>query len=107
LFIDNTAPLVEFIYPEGDSPTEPVFSVAGKAMDSVGLSSLSWKCNNESGEFELTPGNNYWIKEFDVSKSGAKSAVIEITATDIAGNVVKIKKTVVYMCLIHGSIIQK
>ena len=94
LFVDNTSPLVEFIYPEGDSPTEPVFSVAGKAMDSVGLSSLSWKCNNESGEFELTPGNNYWIKEFDVSKSGAKSAVIEITATDIAGNVVKIKKTI-------------
>lgn len=55
LFIDNTAPLVEFIYPEGDNPTEPVFSVAGKATDLVGLSSLSWKCNNESGEFELTP----------------------------------------------------
>ncbi|UTC81732.1 Ig-like domain-containing protein [Treponema denticola] len=93
LFIDNTAPLVEFIYPEGDNPTEPVFSVAGKATDLVGLSSLSWKCNNESGEFELTPGNNYWIKEFDVGKTGAKTAVVEITAKDIAGNIVRAKKT--------------
>ena len=92
LFVDNTAPKVEFIYPEEDSPMAPVFSVAGKAMDSAGLSSLSWKCNGESGEFQLTPGNSYWIKEFDVSKSGAKSAAVEITATDIAGNIVRIKK---------------
>ena len=63
-------------------------------MDSAGLSSLSWKCNGESGEFQLTPGNNYWIKEFDVSKSGAKSAAVEITATDIAGNIVRVKKTI-------------
>ena len=94
LFVDNTAPKVEFIYPEEDSPMAPVFSVAGKAMDSAGLSSLSWKCNGESGEFQLTPGNSYWIKEFDVSKSGAKSAAVEITATDIAGNIVRIKKTI-------------
>ena len=94
LFVDNTPPVIEFIYPDEDSPMAPVFSIAGKAMDSAGLSSLSWKCNSESGEFQLTPGNNYWIKEFDVSKSGAKSAAVEITATDIAGNVVRIKKGV-------------
>ncbi|UTC75225.1 neuraminidase [Treponema sp. OMZ 792] len=93
LFVDNTAPIVEFIYPEDDSPAAPVFSVAGKAGDSAGLSSLSWKCNGEEGSFELTAGNNYWIKEFDVSKSGAKSAVVEITAKDIAGNIVRAKKT--------------
>ena len=94
LFVDNTPPVIEFIYPDEDSPMAPVFSIAGKAMDSAGLSSLSWKCNSESGEFQLTPGNSYWIKEFDLSKSGAKSAAVEITATDIAGNVVRIKKGV-------------
>ena len=94
LFVDNTPPVIEFIYPDEDSPMAPVFSIAGKAMDSAGLSSLSWKCNSESGEFQLTPGNSYWIKEFDVSKSGAKSAAVEITATDIAGNIVRIKKTI-------------
>ncbi|UTC64707.1 Ig-like domain-containing protein [Treponema sp. OMZ 788] len=93
LFVDNTAPKVEFIYPQEDGPMAPVFSVAGKALDSAGLSSLSWKCNGEEGEFELTAGNHYWIKEFDVSKGGGKSAVVEITAKDIAGNIVKAKKT--------------
>lgn len=93
-FVDNTAPIVEFIYPDSTDALPPVFSFAGKVIDSAGLSSLSWQCNNEKGEFELVPGNNYWIKEFDVSKTGAKSAVIEITAKDIAGNIVRAKKTV-------------
>ncbi|UTC66429.1 MULTISPECIES: Ig-like domain-containing protein [unclassified Treponema] len=94
LFVDNTAPLVEFIYPDTDQPMPPVFSIAGKATDSAGLASLSWKCNNEKGEFTLTPGNPYWIKEFDAGKGGGKTAVVEITAKDIAGNIVNVKKTI-------------
>ncbi|MGI5084073.1 Ig-like domain-containing protein [Treponema putidum] len=94
LFIDNTPPVIEFIYPDNDQPMPPVFSIAGKVMDSAGLSSLSWKCDGRTGDFELTPGNDYWIKEFDVSKSGVKSAAVEITAQDIAGNIVRVKKTI-------------
>ncbi|WP_024469148.1 Ig-like domain-containing protein [Treponema pedis] len=94
-FVDNTAPTVEFVYPEaGEEKTGSVFSVSGKAFDIVGLESLTWKCGKESGKFEITPGNYYWVKEFDLTKEGGKSAVIEIIAKDIAGNIVSAKKTV-------------
>lgn len=94
-FVDNTAPSVEFIYPEEDAEAQgSVFSVAGKAFDTVGLESLTWHYGKESGEFEINPGNKYWVKEFNLTKENIKSALIEITAKDVAGNIVSVKRTV-------------
>ena len=94
-FVDNTPPTVEFIYPEnGGEKSGSIFSVAGKAFDTVELESLSWRCGKETGEFKITPGNYYWVKEFDLTRESGKSAVIEIIAEDIAGNIVTAKKTV-------------
>lgn len=94
LFVDNTPPSLAFIYPNTDEVFPPVFSLAGKASDSAGLASVSWRCNKESGNFDIVPGNQYWIKEFDLCKVGGRSATIEITATDIAGNIVTAKKNI-------------
>ena len=94
-FVDNTPPEVEFVWPK-DNTVQPgsVFSVAGKWFDTVGLESLKWVCGKESGEFEIMPGNRYWVKEFDFSKTGGKSVTVEIIATDVAGNVIKKKKSI-------------
>ena len=94
-FVDNTAPTVEFVYPEEDSGAQgSIFSVAGKAFDTVGLESLTWRYGKESGEFEIKPGNKYWVKEFNFAKENIKSVLIEIIAKDAAGNVVSAKRTV-------------
>lgn len=91
-FVDNTNPIVEFIYPEDGIVAGSVFSVAGKAYDTVSLEFLTWACGKESGQFEITPGNNYWVKEFDLTKEKSKKAIIEIIAKDTAGNIVRAKR---------------
>lgn len=93
-FVDNVPPEIEFIYPEDDTMQGSVFSVAGRAFDKVGLQSLKWILGKDSGDIPIAPGNEYWVKEFDLSKTGGKSAVIEIVGMDVAGNTVKAKKTV-------------
>ena len=30
-----------------------------------GIESIKWKWGDETGEFPLTPGNPYWVKEVD------------------------------------------
>ncbi len=71
-----------------------VFSVAGKAFDKVGLASLSWTCGGETGEFEIYPGNQYWLKEFDLTALSKGYANVIITAKDLAGNVVTASKLI-------------
>ncbi|WP_428771684.1 Ig-like domain-containing protein [Treponema sp. HNW] len=94
-FVDNIAPSLSFIHPDDEAETFPsVFSVAGKASDGTGLESLNWISGNQSGTIALTPGNEYWVKEFDFSKSNVKSVTIEIVAKDVAGNVVRAKKKI-------------
>ncbi|CEM62070.1 Ig-like domain-containing protein [Treponema phagedenis] len=94
-FVDNTAPEVSFIYPrELDGPQGAIFSIAGKAQDAVGLESLSWKIGRETGDFEIIKGNPYWVKEFDLSKSSTKTAVVEIIAKDKVGNITVAEKTI-------------
>ena len=94
-FVDNVAPTLSFIYPDNETETFPsVFSVAGKAADSTGLESLSWVCGKESGDIPLTPGNDYWVREFDFTRTNAKSVLIEFVAKDVAGNVVSERKKI-------------
>ena len=94
-FVDNVAPTLSFIYPDDENETFPsVFSVAGKVADSTGLESLSWVCGKETGDIPITPGNDYWVKEFDFSNTNTKSVFVEFVAKDVAGNVVREKKKI-------------
>ena len=93
-YIDNTAPVVEFFYPDPSEKVGSVFGIAGSASDSVNLKSLSWRMGNQSGEFELVKGSAYWVKEFDVSGSSNKTETIEITAQDVAGNITKVMRVI-------------
>ena len=74
----------------GISNKQDVF-VAGYAKDVIGVKSLTWQWGKESGEFELTPGNPYWVKEVDSRGMSGKQDFI-VTATDTMGNVVVVKK---------------
>ena len=93
-FIDNTDPVVDFFYPPASEPVGSVFGIAGSAIDTVDLESVSWKWGKQMGAFELVKGNPYWVKEFDVSQSTAKSETIEITARDVAGNITTVTRTI-------------
>ncbi len=94
-FVDNVPPTLSFIYPDNENETFPsVFSVAGRASDGTGLESLTWVCGKESGEIAVTPGNDYWVKEFDVSSFSNKTETVEITAEDAAGNITKVMRTI-------------
>ena len=94
-FVDNVAPTLSFIYPDDETETvSSVFSVAGKVSDGTGLESLSWICEKESGDIPVTPGNDYWVKEFDFTRTSAKSVIIEFVAKDVAGNVVRERKKI-------------
>ncbi|PIE98323.1 MAG: neuraminidase [Treponema sp.] len=93
-FVDNTNPVVDFIYPTKETSTSSVFSVAGRAFDTVGLKRLSYKLGKQEGDFELIPGNPYWAKEFDLTAESGKNATVEIIAEDLAGNIITAKTTV-------------
>lgn len=94
LYVDNTPPEISFSYPDENDAVGGVFSVAGRAYDTVGLEKLSYRCGKIEGDFELTPGNPYFVQEFDLTAEKAKSAVVEIIATDVAGNVVKASRKI-------------
>ena len=93
-FIDNTPPVVDFFYPPSSEIVGSVFGIAGSAIDTVNLESVSWKLGKQSGVFEEVKGNPYWVKEFDVSQSSSSSETIEITAKDIAGNITTVSRTI-------------
>lgn len=93
-FIDNTAPVVDFFYPSSSDAVGSVFGVAGSAIDTVDLESISWRMGNQAGSFDLVKGNPYWIKEFDVSNSSSKTETVEIIAKDVAGNITTVTRTI-------------
>lgn len=93
-FVDNTKPAIRILSPEKDEAVNGIFSVAGSAMDTVGLAKLEWTFGDKTGEFELVPGNPYWVKEFDLRNYDKKSVVFSITATDTAGNRRTEKRTI-------------
>lgn len=92
-FIDNTNPDIRIISPKKDEEKNGVFTVAGYAKDINGIQKLSWQWGQETGDFELTPGNPYWVKEVN-SIGKQKSEVFTVTGTDTMGNTVAIKQTI-------------
>lgn len=86
LFVDNTKPKINIAYPLEKSPVKGAFAVAGSANDIVGLKSMSWTYNGQSGNFDIIAGNPYWVVEFPEAKKN-KSGKFVITAEDTAGNI--------------------
>lgn len=91
-FVDNTAPDLHLFSPKEDEKVNGIFSVAGSAYDTIGVSSITWQLGKETGEFELIPGNPYWIKEFDIRGQTAKTQDLTIRAVDKSGNVSTLKR---------------
>lgn len=93
-FVDNTAPEVSIVYPaEGDEPNG-VFSVAGFVRDAVSVGEVLWTADNQSGSFDLTPGNPYWVKELDTTANRSSSIRFTVTARDLAGNTTTVQKNI-------------
>lgn len=90
LFVDNTPPQLNVVYPAEDLQANGRFSVLGLARDDNGIESLSWAYRGEEPvEIEMEPGNPYW--EAPVELSGAEDLDLEFTLTDPAGNKTNIR----------------
>jgi hypothetical protein len=88
-YIDNTKPDVDVIYPASDEYSNGMFTIAGYAKDTVGITELTWTFGDESGEFELIPGNPYWAVNVNtIGAAKERSRKFTIHAVDKAGNVV-------------------
>lgn len=92
-YIDNTKPDVQIVYPAED-PVNGKFTVAGFAKDDVGVTDLSWTFGDESGVFELIPGNPYWAVTLDTIGFKDKSKKFTVKAIDRAKNVVEVTKNI-------------
>ena len=93
-FIDNTKPDVGIVYPAADQVMDGIFTVAGYAKDTIGVTELSWTFGTQSGEFELVPGNPYWAVNVDTLSSKDKATKFTIHAKDRAGNVVDVTQSI-------------
>ena len=88
LYVDNSPPVLDFLYPLEGEPVNGRFSIMGRAFDQVGLAGLEY---NDGGEenlpIGLEPGNPFW--KVDVDFSGEKKANLDFILKDIAGNTKK------------------
>jgi len=87
LFVNNTGPEVQIVYPPEGTVVNGVFSVAGYASHPVGLQSVTWKADRFVGELPLVIGNSWWSTDIDLRGSRSSSVEVEIRATDVSGNV--------------------
>jgi hypothetical protein len=87
LFVNNTPPEAEIVYPPLDTAVNGIFTVAGYARHPMGITSLTWTLGKESGELPLIIGNPWWSKEFDIRGQNVKDLTLEIKAVDKSGNV--------------------
>jgi hypothetical protein len=87
LFVNNTSPDVEILYPEPDVAVGGLFSVAVHAAHPVGLKSLTWRLGKDQGEIPLIIGNAWYAQDFDIRGQKISSIDLEIRAEDLTGNV--------------------
>ena len=92
-FIDNTKPEIGIVYPEDNQIVNGKFTVAGYAKDTMGITELTWTFGNQSGEFELVPGNPYWAVNIDTLNNKDKAVKFTVRGKDRAGNIVEETKT--------------
>ncbi|MDR3020580.1 MAG: hypothetical protein LBU66_06725, partial [Treponema sp.] len=87
LFVNNTGPKVEIVYPPPREEVNGIFTVAGYASHPVGLKKVTWKAGKKSGEIELLAGNHWWSTPIDIRGEKINSIDVEIRAEDVSGNV--------------------
>lgn len=87
LFVNNTPPEAEIVYPAPDTAVNGIFTAAGYARHPMGIASLTWTLGKESGELPLIVGNPWWVKEFDIRGQNVRDLNLEIRAVDLSGNV--------------------
>jgi len=92
LFVNNTSPEVEILYPDPAASVGGVFSIAVYAYHPVGLQSVTWKLDKEQGEIPLIIGNSWYTQEFDIRNVRTPSIDLEIRAEDLTGNVTVAKR---------------
>jgi hypothetical protein len=94
LFINNTKPELEILYPDPDAAVAGVFTVAAYAAHPTGLKAVTWKLGKSEGEFPMIVGNNWWIQEFDIRGQKVATLDLEIRAEDRSGNVTVAKRKI-------------
>lgn len=93
-FIDNTKPDVQIVSPTPDETMNGLFSVAGFAKDTNGITELNWTFGDQSGAIDLIPGNPYWCVTLNTIGSKDKNKKFMIHAMDRAKNIVEVVQTI-------------
>jgi len=84
-FVDNTKPELAVLSPADGEAVNGRFAISGRVYDKVGVSSLSWTYDKESGSVELLPGNPYFSIPFQAPPKAGPTTV-RILVVDVAGN---------------------
>ncbi len=85
LYVDNSPPVIEIVYPREDEPENGYFMVAGRASDDTGVESLFWSYRGgELQEIQLPPGNPFWSIMVDFV--GKDQMDLDFILSDVAGN---------------------
>lgn len=96
-YVDNTKPTVELVYPTLEETENGIVPIAVYAKDAIDIASISYQFEKEEPRFfEIVPGNPYWTAEYDTRSLGpkAKSFTVTLCATDTAGNITVVKKSI-------------
>lgn len=94
-FVDNTKPDVQIVSPTAEQSVNGKFSVAGFAKDTIGMTSLTWEFNEQTGEIELIPGNPFFTVNFDVRNLSKKDMELKVKGIDTAGNISMLTKKII------------
>ena len=86
LFVNNQAPALEVLWPAADAAVNGKVTVVGRAVDRIGVKSLSWELGGATGTISLTPGNQFWTHELDFSAQKAGAVQVAYTLENLTGN---------------------
>jgi len=86
LFVNNNAPGLEVLWPAADASVNGKVTVVGRAVDRIGVKSLVWELGGATGTVSLTPGNQFWTHELDLTAQKAGAAQVTYTLENLTGN---------------------
>ncbi len=93
LFVNNESPVLEILYPADNTQVNGVVKVGGSVKDKVGVKSLTYEYGGgKKGEINVSPGNPFWIEDFDLSAQRSGTVEIAVTAENYTG--IKQRKTI-------------
>lgn len=90
VFVSNTKPEVKVGWPAPGAVVHGRFSVAGSVRSAIGVAKLGYELEGgKKTDIPLTPGDPYFVEEFDARGIKGDKANIVITAQDRIGNVTR------------------